>query len=630
MQLQIPQIEISKTSESVDEKEEKDEKDTIEEVKSNEEIEDSSQPSQDNDALSPLSKDNLSRAQRASQLTSILLDTRRSLQTDCNVVDPLKADPSHRDIYTENNTKISRSTIARAEKVKAMLGVKYLYIQRIYDWSMTNRDSNQHPGVEGVYNPLQILRNRKIRAKYHEYPKPLSMKTIPLACNVFSKNNKDPKNPWRMLWAVELTEVVSDISWRNDHWHELKTPMGKLWFPPSASGSSSDISTKDHLKRRFHDKLFNDDDEIAAEKDKGRKREKDNKYHNRRTSVATTASSDSDHIFKISRARSPHKKIGTKVKKRAKKLYNTSSSSNSTEDDIVEADRVSNGNLDILKQQMFKKVSLSPDELSEEEALEISPASRLPDSATLIPTPSIKVEDTRQEYDINDVQFSSMDKREFEQRETQVESQKRKACISIDRRDQELAVILADFSYFQQVINLRTAYLLKIYPNFTGSVRSKLNGIIYNQLHELFHVTTSISDDHLPEYEDLYHGFFNEVKSIVHMINDDFSVKIDNLLSNSDRSISEINASLSLELRKINERLDKLNSSLFSNIVTETLKDDEVTMKIRDGTNHKIMYFLLENIIVVSLRFIWVIVNIYKVFEKVVKLVWKFISLLFF
>ncbi|EAZ63357.2 hypothetical protein PICST_64822 [Scheffersomyces stipitis CBS 6054] len=554
-------------------------------------------------------------SKRARELADILLTTRKSLQSDCNVVDPLKYDPTgYHEVYAEDNTKISRSTFIRAEKVKSMFGVKYLYLQRVHDWNVDNADRNQHPGVEGVYNPLQIIRNRKIRAKYREYAKPLTIKTIPLACNVFSKHNNDAKHPWRMLWAIELSEQVSDVSWRIDHWHELKGPKGKLWFPPSAS--SSEISTRhsrsSHMKRRLHDKLFNDDDDKKNNKNNHNNNDtidKEDDRHKQKEMIVT--------IFSVYQEPSL----------RIRNLDHDSSSS----DEEPDVEPVLSKNSDILKQQMFKKVSLSPEESDKQETEQIT--GMVLGSSTSIPL--IKIDESK-DFDINEVEFTSMEKKpEEDAKEIEMaepdEKMKEKQIVTaaLAKRDEELSVIVDNFRYFEQVVNVKTNYLLKVYPNYTGMIGKKINHIIYKQLHDVFHLTVSISDDHLPEYEALYHGFRNEVKSIVHMINDDYSVKIDNLLSNSDRSISEINASLSLELRKVNERLDKLNSSLFSNVVSETLRDSEQKMKIRDGTNHKIMYFCLENLIVIFLRLIWVIVNVYKVGEKIFTFGWNLIRLVF-
>ena len=42
---------------------------------------------------------------------------------------------------------------------------------------------------------------------------------------------------------------------------------------------------------------------------------------------------------------------------------------------------------------------------------------------------------------------------------------------------------------------------------------------------------SQINDEHLPAYEQLYLGFMEEIKSVIHMVNDVYSVKIDTLLS---------------------------------------------------------------------------------------------------
>ena len=102
-----------------------------------------------------------------------------------------------------------------------------------------------------------------------------------------------------------------------------------------------------------------------------------------------------------------------------------------------------------------------------------------------------------------------------------------------------------------------------------------------------------------------------EIKSVIHMVNDVYSVKIDTLLSSSDRSISEINASLSLDLRKITEKLDQLDFSLNKNIFKKAILKEKVNSH-NVGLIYKILYSCLENIIVVLLRVIWIVVNIYK------------------
>ena len=83
-------------------------------------------------------------------MTSIFLDTRKLLNAEYNVIDQ-KTDISGKtgDGSIASKIKISRGTLIRAEKVKTTLAVKYLYIQRIYEWAENHQDNNEHPGVEG-------------------------------------------------------------------------------------------------------------------------------------------------------------------------------------------------------------------------------------------------------------------------------------------------------------------------------------------------------------------------------------------------------------------------------------------------------------------------------------------------
>ncbi|KAK6465545.1 hypothetical protein DFJ63DRAFT_24657 [Scheffersomyces coipomensis] len=588
------------------------------------------------------------------ELSSLFLDTRKSLQYDFNVADSIKhkegPDPTH-----EHKIKISKVSLARAEKVRSMMGVKYFHIQRMYEASLAHPGHmNLHPGVEGVYNPIQIIRNRELRIKYHDYPKDLSMKSIPLACNVFSKNNGDSDHPWKLIWAIELKEFLGDFTFRANHWHELVNAKGELWFPPSNSSStvgSNDSKIGLDLKQRLHDKLFSSEESVTKKTSNTSSSKKQ-----RRTSTATTGSADSDKL-KITRTKSPaSKRIKDRVKRHTRKFYNGTSSSATDEDEanIINYTSTNNSSKDPIKQQMFKKVSISPEVENDEDASMENNSISIHESKSAIATsvPSFRVdstEDQNESLDISNVMFTPMDKKDItvEHREDGklVELEKSETehaenggaspaplvqvtSPPLDAKELEFQVMLNDFTYFERVINLKTNYLLKIYPNYTHIIGTKLSNILHRKLYTVFHATTKISDDYLPEYEDLYQGFSNEVKSVAHMINDDYSVRIDNLLSNSDRSISEINASLTLDLRKINEKLDKLDNSLFGNSVTNRLKESH--LKIKDGDNYTMLYFCLENFIVILLRIVWIIVNLYKGVELTVKFVWKIIRFILY
>lgn len=549
------------------------------------------------------------------ELASIYLNTRKSLRADFNIIDPIKPNDVSKD--SESKTiQISQKTLSRAEKVKISLSLKYLFLQRLAE-----NEAVDHPGVEGRYNPLQILRNRKIREKYNEHPKQISIKPLPLACNVFSSNNVSGKKPWKMLWAIELDELINDSSWRKAHWNELRDSKGNLWFPPPQTRPS------------LQDMLFDESTEKSSSV-------MYNGKANKLTSSST--STDSEHLFKISSTKTASRRLKDKMKRKSKKHYNGSSSNNNSESDNAEEEVYPQR--DLLKDQFFKRITPPcEDRLNDVEEVTINSSEQ-----DLQPAPQFKHSDnsSSKELDINDVSFKPLEKKNFlvgsgvelldlGQKAVEERIEEADSLISLqeqcDLATRELKVICSNYSYFDNTIKLKIDYLLQVYPKITRQIDTKLHDLMNNQMNDIFLLTVSINDEFLPASEEIYNGFLNEIRSIIHVINNEYSIKIDNLLSGCDRSIGEISTSLSLELRKVNEKLDKLNTSMFrNNVVADSIKNGEFTMKFKDSYNYKFLYFCLENLIVILLRFVWVIVNFYKLCASLVKMVWCLIRYLLF
>lgn len=646
---------------------------------------------------------------KASELTSIFLDTRKLLSVERNVVDPTSETPEKLQQDSLSNIKISRGTLIRAEKVKTTLAVKYLYIQRTYEWNEQHKDTNEHPGVEGVYNPIQIIRNRKIRNKYNEHPQPLiHMKTIPLACNVFSLHNAEAKydgsagrkrKHWKMMWAIDLNEFVGDPRWRVNHWNELKDPHGNLWFPnltpdedeeqhshsQSAGSSKKKIFT---LKSKHGDKLT-DEDLSQAEHEYDEFSGIKLRNHNRKISMEAGSSSDTDlHNFKITRSKSPKRH---KIRNKMKKFYaggsngssggggngggggDSSSSSNainefSTTEERqayaekqVASERQEMNDNDPLAKQFFKRLTPPTFEDSDSMPSELA----LPQIRVEPTTPTSKFDEDDEMPDINmkqsvlQVEFIPSDKRGSSELHTHAHSSsegtasgsaitgedetgdgdlqtpsednlevvKAKCDEIFDERELIFQNIALNLEYFQQYVNLRSQYLLTVYPNYLEVVDKKVQQVTRISVYDILTTISKINDDYIPAYEDLYAGFMEEIKSVIHMVNDVYSIKIDTLLSASDRSISEINASLSLDLRKITERLDYLDQSISANVFHGTLLKKKSISNV--GWIYKVLYSCLENFIIIALRAIWIVVNIYKAFKYVVLLLWKFVKFIF-
>ncbi|CUM67849.1 uncharacterized protein PRCAT00005558001 [Priceomyces carsonii] len=542
---------------------------------------------------------------KAGNLTSILLDTRKVLRADCNVVEPMKNNNGEgiwkdKDVLASKFSP-SRSTLTRAERIKSMIALKYLYIQRIYDWNEQNKYSNEHPGVDGVYNPLQIIRNRKIRKKYHEYPKPLSISTIPLASNVFSSHNgKNNKKPWKCIWAIELNELLSDLSWRSFHWHELKNAKGNLWFP--SSSGSSDIASKSKSKERLHklhDKLFSEEDITS-----------------RRLSSNHLSTTSTDEEYKAQSSKRSKASDKKNKSRSSKKSHSDFSSPSQDESDDTKEGKQSS------KERTFKgDIPLALEELN------TSTEGNLTENNEPEAPPLIKIDDAS-ERDINSVSIRPLEKRPGEEVASK-EKEILKPHVSVDPNDDEVVQLERELTFLAKILDLKISYMVTLYPQLMESTNLKINNIIEKKINQIMKQSAFINDECLPAYEELYSTLLDEVKSILHLANDNYAVKIDSLLSKSDRSIGEINTSLSLDLRKFSERLDKLNSSLFRNIVSDTLRDNDLTMKLNEGDKHAILYYILENLIVVMLRIVWIVVTFYKIILYILMVFWRIIKLIF-
>lgn len=499
---------------------------------------------------------------RASDMAGVLMDTKKSFLLENNFLDINEEKPlsSHR---------VSRATHARAERVKVTLSLEYMMIERtVFQHYNDNPNSIRYPGVEGVYNPLQIVRNRRVRAKYREFPKPLAFKPTPLASTVFS-NRKS-----KFIWSIELSELISDSSWRVNHIHELTKLSGEKWFPQERTHK------KTYLKLKLtHEDI--DDSDASSKRDSsgGDQASKEMKDTGRRdrlrnrvrrtlkytTDSRSTVSSDSnDFIYRFNRKRSKD---------------------NKKEEEEIEIE-------DEKQEEVTQDASESTDALNN---IKIKP-----------------LDSKRLTFDDLEIIELPLDVRE---------SKDGKVSSLVD---EQLKMIFEEEIYLENSTLIKLHFLQDIYPKLFQCNLHQIEKITKKLIPELNRSIIDINDDLIPNFEVLSTTAIGEIKRLVQTINEDYSIRIDNLLTGSDRLIGEINTSMTLELRKIDERIDKLNSSFFGG----NFNMDE--LKISESGNYRVMYFLLENSIVILLRLIWVIVNIYKLFLWVLLTVWKILKFILF
>ena len=160
----------------------------------------------------------------------------------------------------------------RARNVANYLSTYYAYIE---EYQVLRHE--KYVNVDGVWNPLQIMRNRRVRMHRGEKLKKFSVhgkkvgveegasvgvgvgvgvggviNTVPgpgvgvairpgnsldlegngdwrkvkVASRMFSKHHKV-----RLIWQIGLHEIIGDLVWREDKWHDIRGPDGKRWFP---------------------------------------------------------------------------------------------------------------------------------------------------------------------------------------------------------------------------------------------------------------------------------------------------------------------------------------------------------------------------------------------------------------
>lgn len=133
------------------------------------------------------------------------------------------------ELRTDNGTKLSEnpelhlqaSTVGRVDVVKMSFGAYYDALNA----GVNPGPEVEYPGVQDVFNPLQIMRDRRIRKKAGESLRKGSIAWVKMPSQSFSKYSKQ-----HLIWQINPYEYTGDLEWRKQHWNELRGPDGKLWF----------------------------------------------------------------------------------------------------------------------------------------------------------------------------------------------------------------------------------------------------------------------------------------------------------------------------------------------------------------------------------------------------------------
>lgn len=584
-------------------------------------------------------------AARGQRFANIFINSAKNISAKYNVLDKPEAinnsDPGK--MSSQRKIRVSRASRNRAELVKATFEIKYHCV----DMALEATDSeNLHPNVEGVFNPLQVIRNRIVRQKL-EHHSPSTYRTLPLACNAFSSHSSNGRM-WSMVWGVELNDFVADFGWRQLHWNLLRNPKGELWFHDETSKLSKSKNSLTNLL----DKLWDDKDtdsllkaeDIILEvpimttrrkktratkrirkniKDKAKRfygsgsagssildqdwaAENSSATNNRLSSIESISRVKIDRVGRRSSNDASSQSQGLH-RRRSSEAYGTFSSEG---EPSSEADQFKNvpkimvndipsTPVQNLRERTFHSPVISPDDPLTKHLPEFSSINDVSFSQVhLQKTPALNMDDTMEDEEELEENIEEIDDKE------EPEEVRKYDCLALLNKEQR---------FLDGVALVTSYYLESIYPKLLESAEEKTAKLHDTVIKGLLHSAVRINDEYLPAQENLYRAFLDETNTLIHLANDKHAVRIDNLLSATDRSYNELNTSLLMDLRKVGEQLDKLNLKFFGNSVTTVLKDAQGNV-LTNALQHTALYFILENLIVVVLRLVWIVANVSKIF----------------
>lgn len=570
-------------------------------------------------------------------LATIFLNSSKAYASKFNIIDPLKSKDLTKgaNLLDRAQIKVSRSTHERAEMVKFCFELKSLWIERALE--VHGSDPNYHLGLDGVYNPLQIIRNRVVRQNLHHQPPPNTYKLPPLACNAFSSHNSPGKIRWKCLWGIDLDELTFDMAWRKMYWFELRNAQGELWFPRASDEEK-------HKSTRLHDKLWAGSDlsgdwlerpllhvsvKSGARKHKGKslkeraKRLYASSYNSNSDSDGLDLSyhlpSSSDNLSKLKPGHAYRSSMGQSTERN---LFERSKSS----DSVTKSRRSSSRSH---SSEDMKPSKTRPPLIIVGYDKNNAPQSRSNSSKVLLTNPLDGV-DSEQLPSINDVNFNPghQDKSsvvEMEYGEDSSDVATNTELEALDADEQLLLRIQAKTDYLDQLMFLDFYYMSVVHPAILKRIESRVNRVIDKDVKNLKHKISDVNYSSIPARQQLHKGFQDEIKGILRVTNEECATKTDNLLTATDRLYGELNTSLMMELRKSSKRIDKANQALFGSLISSSQTEKENSPVPMTG-NYRSFYLILENLIVVMLHITWIVVTIMKFITRIVRMFLKMVS----
>ncbi|KAI0462993.1 hypothetical protein LJB42_003798 [Komagataella kurtzmanii] len=551
-----------------------------------------------------------------------------------------------------NLRSFSPQILERSKRVKLMFSLFYWNLERNLEIHMpleNNPNKSQLPGIDGVFNPLQTIRNRSIRRKQHYKIQDLGFKALPLPSQAFSRKGKKHKSGNKSTryfkWEIPLKELIIDMNWKLENWHLLIDPSGELWFEHSELPDGR-LHHRLHYKRphlrnhKRYKQLFEDykedlDDDLADPFNLSL----DKVHTNGSVSMLTTGSYDDSDSIRTTRTNDELKKKTSELEKSASDTASSYMPSRlakmpgrffkkKQQPNVA----VANATYPDTSPSFDSESTHQPEPYYAELPKVVIEEASIGDEAPRSDFGSYSWNRTKfeplkvgSEEDLQTSSSTSMIERHFtnvdEKKDSTVSLEQHFSSDSLPRRtslvdDQEEQILKTCYQRLRKMDIL--IVLGEVHMSHKASSLTQFIQTRADQLQEkTVNLNTSfcrLENVELKEYDDKFHPIYQKAIEYRNFVDNDYFSKLDQMMALSDRMIGEINTSVTLDIRKLNDRIDKLNQST-SLMATKSRFD-----------LRKIGYKLLENLIVLLFWLIWVIVSAYRIVKIVLIMGIRFIS----
>lgn len=213
--------------------------------------------------------DQTTRSKQATKLATLLLNVKLASETVPSNLHSTPSSPSHHKPAFQAERPLasgsmlesqilenfgrpvnpSVETLMRAQKARANLEIHFSLIALFQDPCLTLADGslrNKDCPVAPSYNPLQSIRNRRIRPAQGPLElHPTGQKNFGHYVTRDSKNEAASLNTHH--WTLDASELMSDHSWQYVNYHLMRGPDSKLLFPDVNHKHQTHSSLKPHV-----------------------------------------------------------------------------------------------------------------------------------------------------------------------------------------------------------------------------------------------------------------------------------------------------------------------------------------------------------------------------------------------